>query len=317
MAHKEIANAKPFIINKNLGSAMVLESQDFTRTNADGVPVIEPTQKQKYDFDRNGWILIPEVLPDQDVREMRDFCCQLRQDPDSLPEHERCTVAGPLQKLADHPVVVGFMNEFLANPAIMSQDCYGFRMETTHLLFRSVEENVQGKFSPHNGNGLFRLPGDSHFYRCTPGKAWSGLTRVVWELNPVEEGQGGTKFITGSHKAAYPAPETAQDSNSSLWDTYSCPAGSLIVFTESITHSGSPWTNREVDRVPIFNLYNTVASRWHTWVPHPKLLESMPAKRQTLFREPYAGGNVVNGDFSGRTSPYLEDNLSASGNNEI
>ena len=317
MAHKEIANAKPFIINKNLGSAMVLESQDFTQTNADGVPVIEPTQKQKYDFDRNGWILIPEVLSDQDVREMRGFCCQLRQDPDSLPEHERCTVAGPLQKLVDHPVVVGFMNEFLANPAIMSQDCSGFRMETTHLLFRSVEENVQGKFSPHNGNGLFRLPGDSHFYRCTPGKAWSGLTRVVWELNPVEEGQGGTKFITGSHKAAYPAPETAQDSNSSLWDTYSCPAGSLIVFTESITHSGSPWTNRKVDRVPIFNLYNTVASRWHTWVPHPKLLESMPAKRQTLFREPYAGGNVVNGDFSGRTSPYLEDNLSASGNNEI
>ena len=119
MAHKEIANAKPFIINKNLGSAMVLESQDFTRTNADGVPVIEPTQKQKYDFDRNGWILIPEVLPDQDVREMRDFCCQLRQDPDSLPEHERCTVAGPLQKLADHPVVVGFMNEFCSPLALL------------------------------------------------------------------------------------------------------------------------------------------------------------------------------------------------------
>ena len=32
MAYKEIANSKPFIINKNLGSAMVLDSQDFTQT---------------------------------------------------------------------------------------------------------------------------------------------------------------------------------------------------------------------------------------------------------------------------------------------
>ena len=77
MAYKEIANSKPFIINKNLGSAMVLESQDFTQTNADGLSVVEPTQKQKYDFDRNGWILIPGILSDQDIKEMRDFCYQL------------------------------------------------------------------------------------------------------------------------------------------------------------------------------------------------------------------------------------------------
>ena len=114
MAYKEIANSKPFIINKNLGSAMVLESQDFTQTNADGLSVVEPTQKQKYDFDRNGWILIPGILSDQDIREMRDFCYQLHQDPESVPEHQRCTIGGPLQKLTDHPVVVGFMNEFLA-----------------------------------------------------------------------------------------------------------------------------------------------------------------------------------------------------------
>ena len=43
----------------------------------------------------------------------------------------------------------------------------------------------------------------------------------------------------------------------------------------------------------------------------------MPAKRRTLFREPYVAGNVVNGDFDGRTSPYLEDNLGASVNSEI
>ena len=77
MAYKEIPNSKPFIINKNLGSAMVLDSQDFTQTNADGLSVVEPTQKQKYGFDRNGWILVPGILPDNEIKQIRDFCYQL------------------------------------------------------------------------------------------------------------------------------------------------------------------------------------------------------------------------------------------------
>ena len=60
----------------------------------------------------------------------------------------------------------------------------------------------------------------------------------------------------------------------------------------------------DVDGTRISNLYNTVASRWSNWMPHPQLLEAMPPKRQTLFRDVYAGGNVVNGDFGNRTSAY-------------
>ena len=60
----------------------------------------------------------------------------------------------------------------------------------------------------------------------------------------------------------------------------------------------------DADPVRISNLYNTVASRWSNWLPHPQLLEAMPPKRQTLFREAYAGGNVINGDFGQRTSAY-------------
>ena len=58
-------------------------------------------------------------------------------------------------------------------------------------------------------------------YHFIPGKAFAGLTRVVWELNVVEEGDGGTLFITGSHKSAFTAPKSAYQNKSSLWDTYS------------------------------------------------------------------------------------------------
>lgn len=302
MAYKELATRKPFIVNKNLGSAVEVEPEELTMANADGVPVTVPTQKQKYDFDRNGWLLIPSVLSDTDIAEMREFCRCLHEAPEGIPEPERCALGGPLQKLADHPIVVGFLNEFLAYPPAASEDCYGFRLEETATFFGDTPSHTAAQSVLHKGNGLFRLPGDSHLYRCVPGRGWSGLTRAIWELTEVTSQTNSIRFITGSHKAAYPVPEAVQDLNSSLWETYECPPGSLILFTESMTQTHVQ--SRATERVSVSNLYNTVASRWSNWLPHPQLLEAMPPKRQTLFREAYAGGNVVNGDFNQRTSAY-------------
>ena len=302
MAYKELTTRKPFIVNKNLGSAVEVEPEELTMTNADGVPVTVPTQKQKYDFDRNGWLLIPSVLSDTDIAEMREFCQRLHEAPEGIPEPERCALGGPLQKLADHPIVVGFLNEFLAYPPAASEDCYGFRLEETAAFFGDTPSHTATQSGLHKGNGLFRLPGDSHLYRCVPGRGWSGLTHAIWELTEVTVQTNSLRFITGSHKAAYPVPEAVQDLNSSLWETYECPPGSLILFTESMTQTHVQ--SSATERVSISNLYNTVASRWSNWLPHPQLLEAMPPKRQTLFREAYAGGNVVNGDFNQRTSAY-------------
>jgi hypothetical protein len=303
---QEIIKTTPFVINKNLGSAMLAQAEDLTSTNADGMPVVPLTQKQMYNFDRNGWLLIPGVLEGSELEEMQAYAERLHRDPECFSEAERSTLAGPLQKLMDHPVVVGFLNEFLAYPPCASEESYGFRLETSNLMFRSARAGEQRKFSPHNGNGLFRPPWDSHYYRCVPGKAWSGLTRVALELNPVKYREGGTLFITGSHKSAYPAPASAMREDSPVWDTYECPAGSVVIFTEAISHSASTWTNEDNDRLAVFNLYNTVANRWQSWLPDSDLLASMHPKRQSLFREVKAAGNVENGAFQERTRPYAD-----------
>lgn len=281
---------KPFIVDKNLGRALDEDNANLPETNAAGLPVVPPTQEQKYVFDKQGWLLVPSVLSGDELKEMQDFCHRLRHEPESIPAHERSPLGGPMQKLSDHPNVVGFLNEFLAHPALSSQECYGFRMESCHMFYRTVGD---GNFGPHNGNGMLRFPGDSHLYRCIPGKAYSGLTRIVWELNPVKYRQGGTLFITGSHKAVYTAPDSIQSPDSPIWDTYECPAGSLLFFTEACTHSTHKWTNEENNRVAIFSCYNTVNSKWHDWNPHPKLLEEMPPKRQTLFRPVRAANNLI------------------------
>ena len=296
MLANERPTTRPYIMDKSMGAAVDLDAIDLPKTNADGLPVIELTQEQKYLFDLRGWLLIPGVLSEEEAAEMRDFAVRLHKEPESLPEHERNALGGPLQRLADHPQVVGFMNEFVAYPGLSSQECYGFRQESCHLFYRS---EGQGKFGPHNGSGMLRFPGDSHTYHCIPGKANAGLTRVVWELNPVRKGEGGTLLVSGTHKGVYQAPVSINDPASPIWETYECPPGSLLFFTEALTHSATPWTNSHNDRVAIFSCYNTVNSKWHNWNPPAELLATMPAKRQTLYRGVHAQDNLLGKTYHG------------------
>lgn len=283
---------EPSLFSKDMGRPLQ-GVQVLPRANADGLPIVPLTDEQKYIFDMRGWLMIPGVLSAEEIEPMRDFIYRLGRERESLPEQQQTIFGTPLQSLMDHPVVVGFMNEFLCTPYLASEECYGFRMDMSFPGLRSTADEKPFEFLPHNGSGFFRMPGDGHMYHCLPGKAHSGLTRVVWELNEVEEGDGGTLFISGSHKAAFTAPESAYSPDSPLWDTYSCPAGSVLFFTEAVSHSGVPWANPDRDRVALFNAYNDVNSRWSTSKPSPELLDAMPPLRQSLFREAYTKGNVT------------------------
>ena len=119
--------------------------------NADGLPPIELTEEQKFIFDTKGWLAIPGVLSDSDITEMRDFAYQLTKDPESIPEDQRSTIGGPLQRLTDHPIVVGFMNEFVAYDPLASEDGYGFRHEGS---FRRSARGDRGTRSSNRTAGV-------------------------------------------------------------------------------------------------------------------------------------------------------------------
>jgi ectoine hydroxylase-related dioxygenase (phytanoyl-CoA dioxygenase family) len=84
-------------------------------------------------------------------------------------------------------------------------------------------------------------------------------------LEEVKAGQGGTTFLSGSHKAHfnYGGPDRYRPNISgSPWeaniravmDEYSCPAGSAVIFTESLIHAANDWTNPDNPRCAVFNL---------------------------------------------------------------
>ena len=65
------------------------------------------------------------------------------------------------------------------------------------------------------------------------------------------------------------------------------PAGSVVIFAESTLHGGTEWKNPNVDRVSVFNCYNSLWSQWHRLNLDPDVILAMPKKRQSLFRGVY------------------------------
>ena len=181
------------------------------------------SDEQKFVFDLKGWIAIPGVLTPQETNTIRGHIIALREDPESLDPLDRYSLSGPSQILLDHPIVVGVLREILGGDR--SESCYGFRCENSFPVVRSTD--YMG-LDPHGGGAGVGIFG----YNCVNGRIFSGLTRVVWELNPVDKGDGGTLFMSGSHKANFGVHASHMRIDSPMFDTYECPPGSVVIFSE-------------------------------------------------------------------------------------
>ena len=267
--------------------------------NGEPVPM---TEEQKFFFDLRGWILLPSILSDSEIEEMKA----------EVYDGARQSYHGSLQNLLDHPVIVGILNEILSENPFVHDDCYGFRCEGS---FTTVREPGWEK-SSRGDNGLphvVRPPQQANAmrYQVAGGKIFAGLTRVVWELEEVKKGQGGTSFLSGSHKAHFnyggPDPFRPNISDSpwensmrGMMDEYSCPAGSVVIFTESLVHAANDWTNPDNPRCAVFNCYNSIWAQWHRLNLSHEVIETMPTRRQSLFRGTWAigGGPGGNREYS-------------------
>ena len=199
---------------------------------------------EKFLFDLKGFLVIPSVLSDEEIAIARDHVETYMKTPESLPDHHRSPISGPTEFLIDHPRVMGILQE------VIDPDRERIRLESVFISGRSAEK-TGNEWRPHVG-GTNLHP--SFSFRFHNGRIYSAMTRIVWELNEVKKGQGGTCLVPGSHKANLASaqdgtwPEEADDPNSGVWETYGCPPGSLVVFSEGVRHTGSTWTNPDNPR---------------------------------------------------------------------
>ncbi len=211
-------------------------------------------EEEKYLFDLNGYLVIEDILTQQEVgfaneaidRHLEQM--RLRPREESLDggstalrgEQGRGELGGllnweapwcnPFRAMLVHPRLVPYLNELLGK---------GFRMD--HQMFLLAMDKGAEGFVLHGSSGPGFDPNQYYIYRH--GRMHSGLTVVSFQLTDVNPGDGGLALIPGSHKSNFPCPPEMKrfQKHQDHVRQIVCRAGSAVIFTEAVTHGTLPW----------------------------------------------------------------------------
>lgn len=240
------------------------------------------TEKEKVFFDLKGYLIVPAVLNEEEIARLKDQTRRLRDHPETVPSSERLP-GGAASMLIDHPAVMRALQ------TVIDPDYASIRLEVVHSTYREKGgRNLQGSgeldpakiWDPHEGG---RTVNPVYSYQYHNGQIYAGMTRVVWELNEVVRGMGGTMFVPGSHKSNFPRSlSLLDDPGSGVWETYGCPAGSMLVFSEAVRHSWAPWLNDQ-PRDALFYLYNHIAVLHSGFKVPQEVIDGLMPRHQRFF----------------------------------
>lgn len=235
------------------------------------------TEEERFLFDLKGYILFPAVLSEEEIVPIKEQCIQLRTDRESLSPEARCLPGGASSVLIDHPAIMRVLH------SIIDDETEKIRLEGCFLSWREQDDGHKG-WTPHAGG---KSVNPNYSYQYHNGRIHAGMTRVVWELNGVEKGKGGTAFIPGSHKSNFrPFPQYFDGRDTGVWDTYACPPGSLLIFSEAVRHSACPW-EQDDPRCALFFCYNHINVRHHKPSFTDEMLGSLSEEHRRFFNDVY------------------------------
>jgi ectoine hydroxylase-related dioxygenase (phytanoyl-CoA dioxygenase family) len=123
----------------------------------------------------------------------------------------------------------------------------------------------------------------AQYYAHRGGRMYNGLTTATWSLVDTRPSEGGFCCIPGSHKANERLPSEVPGS----WiKEVPQPAGSVLIFTEALTHGTIRWTAPYERRAVLFK-YSPGHVAWARYREPPKTLWRLLSDEQRrLFQPP-------------------------------
>jgi ectoine hydroxylase-related dioxygenase (phytanoyl-CoA dioxygenase family) len=204
---------------------------------------------ERFLFDVNGYLVVPDALTPTQVAAINlqfDEHLAAHSDPDagSTRFQRALDWRGPMLGLIDNPRVLPYLEE-LCGPQV--------RLDHTYAV--SIRPGfVDGGAWTLHGNAIPFMP--AHHYGVHDGRVSTGEVAVAYNLTEVPEGAGGFGCIPGSHKSNFAIPDAFRDLRKPQPAVRSVagPAGSAIIFTETLAHGTLPWIAKH-DRRTVFFKY--------------------------------------------------------------
>jgi ectoine hydroxylase-related dioxygenase (phytanoyl-CoA dioxygenase family) len=207
---------------------------------------------QRYFFDLNGYLVVENAMTPEEVAACNEAVDQnrdhiRRRTGEQLLSGGSTALAGaegrgdiggmlawpepwcqPFRALLSNLTVIKVLLEILGD---------GFRLD--HLYGILMTAGTEG-FVLHGGGASNNV---TSFYRYRDNTIRCGLTVASWQLTDAKEGDGGFACIPGSHKANLRPPRDVLllQRDLGLVRQVVAKAGSVIIFTEALTHGTLPW----------------------------------------------------------------------------
>lgn len=229
-------------------------------------------EEQRFRFDAFGYVVVPDVLTAEQVRELR---ATLKRPTEQFESADQQVIPLHWSKvwrdLLDLPTLSPILEELIGNHGLRKALATRAREDpSTRVLptFRLDHINVH----THVGNGFqggvlhggWLGTGGCQFFRYHDGDFYNGLVAVTFELYDSHANGGGFGCIPGTHKSNLPLPASWRDLGQGVPDFVArvpANAGDAIVFTEALIHGTLPWTVDSL-RKTVFYKFSPHATSW-------------------------------------------------------
>lgn len=217
------------------------------------------TDEEKFSFDLEGYLVIKNVLTDDEVAELNALADERLPFPedggDEALDRREFAVSrwgAATQRLIDHPKITPYLGE-LIGPT--------FRIDHDYCIFMRKGGKKGGL---HGGPGMPEGSPD-HWYTYRDGVMRNGLCVLTFFLSPARKGDGGFACIPGSHKSnfknALPDDVRSFERPAHYVIQPEVEAGDALFFTEALIHGTMPWT-AEHERRALLYKYSPGHSAW-------------------------------------------------------
>ena len=221
---------------------------------------------QQYLFDLQGYLVIENALSPAEVAALNHLIDEQNLPPPeksprfgSAPTLEssllsrRTAADGTLNQAQVAAVGAGFLDwgkpfcDLLDHPSIMPVLRFrlgdAFRLDRLYGMYM-LKGMKYGKLHADYGATAPKAgvqPGE--YYAFRPNQIYEGFIVVAWALADAGPGHGGFCCIPGSHKSNYRLPQQIADNFEESPNVIipDLPAGSVILFSESLTHGTASW----------------------------------------------------------------------------
>ena len=265
---------------------------------------------QQYLFDLHGYLVIENALSADEVATLNQLIdAQNLPPPDVSPRFGSAPTLGsslltpdiaPDSKLgrdAKGPIGSGFLDwgkpfcDLLDHPAIMPVLRFrlgdSFRLDRLYGMYMRNGMSYVGLHADYGASAPQSDVQPGEYYAFRTNQIYEGFIVVAWALSDAGPEHGGFCCIPGSHKSNYKLPQQIHDNFETSPQVIipNMPAGSVILFSESLTHGTSPWRAEHERRTLLYKYCISNLTWTSKRVDAPPSVALTP-RQQILLRDP-------------------------------